>query len=178
MDNINELLHKLLILSEQGVDGEAKNAEALLNKLLKKHGMTLEDIKNTTQEENREFYFETVWEEKLLYQLAHAMFPDKSTYTYTYRRLKRNRHIVILKLTNSEFLEFEYAYSVYKESWNKELELFYISFINKNDIFPPAGKEKENAIDIGDKYNPIELAKICSFSSAIDKSTVRKALGG
>lgn len=45
MDNIKETLKKLQALSERGVGGEAVNAKQLLDRLLVKHNLTLEELK-------------------------------------------------------------------------------------------------------------------------------------
>lgn len=171
-----ELLKKLLVLSKRGVNGEAKNAEMLLNKLLKKHGMTLEDINNVEQTKDYDFEFESKWEENLLNQLAYAMFPEKDVYVYTYKRKKYNRTHLMLKLTSAEFIEFDYAYNVYRESWNKELDLFYHAFIQKNKLFPPENKKKKNVKCIDDEYSKEELFKMSMFANGINKTSMRRAL--
>ena len=46
MDSIIEKARKILALAEHGVEGEAKAAKLALNSLLKKHGLTIEDLRN------------------------------------------------------------------------------------------------------------------------------------
>lgn len=46
MDSIIEKARKVLALVEQGVEGEAQAAKFALEALLKKHGLTIEDLKN------------------------------------------------------------------------------------------------------------------------------------
>lgn len=54
MDSIIEKARKVLALVEQGVEGEAQAAKFALEALLKKHGLTIEDLKNEKRE-RREF---------------------------------------------------------------------------------------------------------------------------
>ena len=58
MQNIDEKLKarllKLQALAEQGVGGEAKNAKDILNRLLKKHKISLESLMD---DEKTKYYF-------------------------------------------------------------------------------------------------------------------------
>lgn len=54
MDSIIEKARKVLALVEQVVEGEAQAAKFALEALLKKHGLTIEDLKNEKRE-RREF---------------------------------------------------------------------------------------------------------------------------
>ena len=69
MNSKEEMLKKLLALSKQGVGGEKINAEALLNKLLKKHGLTIEDIDDEEEIKQWDVHFNTDFERKLIYQV-------------------------------------------------------------------------------------------------------------
>lgn len=60
--NKEEMLKKLLVLSKQGVEGEKINAEKLLNKLLKRYNLTLEDIEETEAVYKWEIKFSSKYE--------------------------------------------------------------------------------------------------------------------
>ena len=49
-----DLAKKLKALADRGVDGEKTNAEAMLNSLMKKHNITIEEIEG---EELLDFFF-------------------------------------------------------------------------------------------------------------------------
>lgn len=81
-------LERVRALAERGVDGEKENAEALLQRLMVKYGITDEDI----EENSIQTYFiryQTYWERKLLYQLAYMHLGSGHAYgcvgTYTNR---------------------------------------------------------------------------------------------
>lgn len=177
MKNREEVLKNLLELSKRGVGGEAVNAESLLNKLLKKYNMTIEDIESSDEIKHRDFYFDDYYESKILNQLYYSMYPDRNSYTYNYKRIKKNRHTLILELTDAEFIEFTYAYDVYKESWKHELELFYIAFIQSNRLFPKEPPKDNGVETIEDKYSYEEQMRMSVMSSGIKSAQVRRALG-
>lgn len=177
MKNREEVLKNLLELSKRGVGGEAVNAENLLNKLLKKYNMTIEDIETGEELKHRDFIFNDPWEEKLLNQLYYSMYPDRQTYSYTYRRTKAHRQTLIVELTDAEFIEFTYAYDVYKESWKHELELFYHAFISTNNLFPKNPPKNTGAKDISDVMSYGDRMRMSMMASGIQSAQVRKAIG-
>ena len=66
-----EKILKVLALARRGIDGEKRNAEKMLAKMLKKEGLTLEDLLSESEEkEYVKFSFRTSMEKKLLLQLA------------------------------------------------------------------------------------------------------------
>lgn len=176
MNNKDEVLKKLLALSKQGVGGEKVNAEALLNKLLKKHGLTIEDIDDTEEIKEWDIHFNTDYERKLIYQVMYMLFPDKDVYHYVNKRRKHNRENLIIKLTNAQYIEFDYAYTIYKNALNKEFELFYSAFIQKNRIYPVKPREDIEAETIESKYNMEDQMKIAQFANGITKENIRQAI--
>ena len=176
MNSKEEMLKKLLALSKQGVGGEKVNAEALLNKLLKKHGLTIEDIDDVEEVKQWDVHFNTDFERKLIYQVMYMLFPDESVYHYTYKRIKHNRENLIIKLTNAQYIEFDYAFTIYKNALNKELELFYSAFIQKNHIYPVKQRNDIGAETIEDKYSMEDQMKIAQFANGITKENIRQAI--
>lgn len=172
-----ELLEKLATLSKRGIGGEAVNAEEILNRLLKKYNLTLEDVTNNHSNKiPREFIFEDSFQKRLLDQMLYAYFPQRKTYFYTNQRLKKNRQITIIELTDEEYIEFAYAYDIYKESLKKELDMLYHAFICQNKLFPKETSKNESIIDISDIYNAEDLMKLEVFKSGIRKVNLKKAI--
>lgn len=178
LDSKKELLKKLAALSKRGIGGEATNAEDLLNKLLKKYNLTLEDITNDSSNKTpREFIYEDSFQKRLLDQMLYAYFPQRKTYFYTNQRLKKNRQITIIELTDEEYIEFAYAYDIYKESLKEELDMLYHAFICQNKLFPKENSENEDVTDISDIYNAEDLMKLEVFKSGIREINLKKAIG-
>ena len=69
-EKIKAKLIKLFALARQGVGGEKENAKSVLDKLLTKHGLTLEDLDSEQAETIQcEFKFADALERKLLLQV-------------------------------------------------------------------------------------------------------------
>ena len=63
-------LERVKALAERGVGGEKENAEALLNRLMAKYGISEEDIEDTAE---RDYFirYHNFWERKLIVQIAY-----------------------------------------------------------------------------------------------------------
>lgn len=172
-NNITDTMKHLLELSKRGVDGEKRNAEALLKKLMKKYNISEEDL---TKEElkKHDIRFRNKWEERLISQILYMINPNRDTYKYTNRKAK----IIIIELTDAEFIEWKYTYDVYKKAFEEELDVFTMAFIQKNNIFPKEEDIPENRKDIkrptGDEY--FKMLKAAQMANGIDYTNVRKAL--
>lgn len=140
MSKEKELLLKLKKLADEGVGGEKVNAEQLLQKLLKKHGLQKSDLEN----ENIEDYilpFNGTFGKDLAIQVAYSVIGNKDDNkgVYSFRSGKK----VLIKSTLAEFLEIEQKYNFYKHHLKKDLKLFYNAFVQSQNIFPPFHLQKE-----------------------------------
>ena len=63
-------LERVKALAERGVGGEKENAEALLNRLMAKYGISEEDIEDTAERDYFIRYY-NFWERKLIVQIAY-----------------------------------------------------------------------------------------------------------
>jgi hypothetical protein len=171
-------MNKLLELSKRGVGGEADNAKMLLEKLMAKYNLTYEDLEKN-EIKTQEVSYKTWYEEKLIYQVMYMMFPLEPVYTYSNQRYKRNRNKCILKLTDSQFIEFQYAFSIYLKDLEDNLRLFCSSFIQSNHIFPNEDNLPEDRkANGGEDMSYKDMMKMSAFAQYIDKSQIRKAIGG
>lgn len=169
------MLKKLLALSKYGVEGEKANAQKILDKLLKKYEIDLEDLSEEDERKHRDLWYENEYELRLLNQLYYAFYPDRESWNYVNKRYKKARHTMIFDLTDTELLEFEYAYEVLKNSWYKELDVFYSAFIQKNQLFPKPEDAKKLPGD-DKKIDFSELMKMQSYANGIDTVSIRKAI--
>ena len=128
-----ELLKKLKALAtdERGNENERKRAEEQLNRLLIKYNIDPQSI-NTENLVRRDLYFKNEWEDKLLHQVIYKICGDRTVYKQYHKR-----NWIWCEMTDAEFLQFEMEYPVYKAAMNKEMDIFYLAFIQKNRIFPP-----------------------------------------
>ena len=171
----SEIMNKLLELSKRGVGGEKENAKKLLEKLMKKNGMTYEDLE-TLEVKTRYIKYKNNLEMKLACQILYMMDPTISIYNaYRPNGYKDNSKMRI-DVTDSVFIEFEYTFSILKKDLEKELDLFYKAFVVKNHLYPAVTPQQDEEKE--DKITWEEAMKMQAYASAIDKSQIRKALGG
>lgn len=147
-------LRKLLILSERGIDGEKENASQMLNKLLDKHNLSIEDISDDVKNICW-FKYKGKLQEKLLRQIiASTAGRDVEMWIN-----KGKRNILGASITKCHMLEIEMLFNAYKVALEEEFEFALEAFINKNDIFSPSDENKADK-----KYTDeeIERAKLLS----------------
>lgn len=166
-------LHKLLALAERGVDGEKETATRMLNNLLSKHGLTVDDLGG----EHREFhwlkYGKGPFAKKLMSQIMRSVAHDGSAFTSP-----GWPRAIGGELTQAEAVEVELKFSVYKRSFNDELELFYSAFIHKHRIFPePSGDEDSADTELSDEERA-RLKRMFSWMETMNSVDVHRALPG
>lgn len=174
-ERIKEKLRKLLELARQGVGGEKDNAQSILDKLLTKHGLTLDDLDpDVAPVESCEFRFGDKWEYDLLIQVIYLVL---QTQTIFYREERRNSKKFCIKATKARKLEIDLAYNLYREALKKEQQRLFVAFIHKNRIFGP-GADKDDT-DVSSKQSEMpkeDVAAIIAMMGAIKTTHVRKAL--
>ncbi len=129
---LKEKLLKLYELVKRGIDGEKVNAELMLNKLLKKHGLTIDNIDT---EELKDFYYKytTKISAKIIRQIIYRVTNRSRIWTVSsYKEIGTEasdyEHIQIL-----EEIDF------HLENFNKEKQQFLNDFtqayIQKHRLF-------------------------------------------
>lgn len=179
--NKMELLKKLNALAKdnRGNSNERESAEKRLNELMKKYDIKIEDIEKE-EEKDRYIEFTNIYERQLISQIVYKLFKrTKDVRGYISQRSKFKRTHLIVSMTDAEFIEFEYLYSVYKADLQKDMDLFYAAFINKNHIFPKYTDEELEAMEnIPDEYTRGDRIRIDLMSRGIEISQIRKQIGG
>lgn len=135
MNGKEELLKKLKALAERGESGERENAAAQLEKLMKKYGVSEEELERDA-EQDCFFRYSQETERRLLMQIVFSVTGkagSETVGTYTGRKRKK----VAVKCTAAQKLEIEALYAFYKAAFEEELETFYSAFFLKNHIYPP-----------------------------------------
>jgi hypothetical protein len=125
-----ELAKKLLALSERGVQGEAENAGRMLQELLKKHGLTLDDIE--TVERHKCEYNIALKHQDLFFALCWHVI-DKWNGNYWHK--KADKRYIGVELTNAEQLELTAKFDFYVRHFDKQLSLFTRSFVQANKLY-------------------------------------------
>lgn len=119
-ESIIEKLRKIKALAENGVGGEVVAAQEALDRLLKEHGLTLEDISDE-QSRYYEFKYSNEREMALMMQVLVRLFGSKSNVFRTGRFVKKSK-VVLLDMTKLEYIDFKNMWGYYRREWKKYLE--------------------------------------------------------
>lgn len=105
-ERLLQKIKRVQALALHGVGGEKESAAAMLDKLMKQHGISESDI----AEERREiawFRFKTPLEEKLLVQVMYSVVGDRGVYERKNRNTKKKYKMEGVECTPAERLEIE-----------------------------------------------------------------------
>jgi hypothetical protein len=166
MSDIHEKLRKLLALAQQGIGGEKENAQSRLESLMKKHGVTIDEI----GEESREMQWfkpeRGTFEKRLMLQVLAAVCGNVSTW-----RCAGKRGQIGVKVTKSEQLEINLRYDAYVVAMKKEMAICYSAFVQTNKIFhADAPHADESEVDM------VELTRIALAMMGMSRVPIRRTL--
>lgn len=136
MADKQELLKKLKVLAEQGVGGEKLNAQKKLDALMKKYGISEEELSDDIPV-RCEFKFKGNREKRLLIQVVYKVTNDADAvyeflYTYSGRTCRTK---LGCNATAAQKIEIDFLFDFYKNLYVKEEEFFYRAFIQKHRLF-------------------------------------------
>lgn len=162
-----KLLQKIKALAERGADGEKETAQAILQQLMKKYGVTDAELE---QDEKKLtwFRYKDSNDERLLLQIIYMVTGNVAYQCKRERKLKQ----LGADCTIVDKMEIELNFEFYKRAMVKELEIFFSAFASKNGLYP--SKEKDNV-----KNKPINtenVEKIMAMMNGMDQHTLRKMI--
>lgn len=170
-----ELLKKIQSLAERGIGGEKENANKLLNKLLDKYGVSIEELADE-KVECIEFKYKNHDEEILLKQIIFKV--TNSCKTYIYRNTvtgRKARGIIGADVTQAQKIEIEFLFDWYKNQLKKEHEIFLKAFIYKHEIYGVLDDDTDNK----NNMSVDELLKMKNLINGMeDASPIRRIEGG
>lgn len=130
-ERAEQLIKKLHMMANHGNEtGERANAARLLQELLVKHNMTLEDIEKV--DKHRCKYDIMVKHQKLFWSIVWNVIQD---WDGRYTADKKHKRIIYLDLTNAEQLELTAKFDHYVRHYDKQLNLFTEAFIHRHEIY-------------------------------------------
>lgn len=166
-EKLQAKLRKLLALAERGEGGEKDNARRMLENLLRRHGLTLDDLTGD-QREIRWFPCVGPFQRRLAIQILSKVTDSLEVATY---RNKHRRQQVGVEVTAAEAVEFELHFSVLKAALAECFELAYSAFVQANRIFAPTAGSSEEPETLTEK----DLA-VVAMASAIQPAPVNPRL--
>ena len=172
MANRQELLKKLKALAEQGVGGEKLNAQKKLDALMKKYGISEEELSDDMPIEC-EFTFSGEREKGLLSQIIYKVTNQSGT-TYRFRYTDSNR-LCRTKLgcraTKAQKIEIDFLFDFYKKLYVKEEIMFYKAFVQKHKLF---GELKDGEAPREIDFE--ELGRICALMNGMSEEQPLKQI--
>ena len=144
--SIAQLLAKVNELKERGEDGEATAAARILQTLLTKYGLTIEDIE-TRELQIARFIFKTPSERQLLIQIA-AKIAGESLKGYA------RGQSYYLELTAAQAIEIRDWFNHYRRELAQEIEVLQTAFFHRHKLLvkPKDGEAKTMTREEWDKF--------------------------
>jgi len=167
-DKIIQLAIKLKALADRGVNHERVKAEALLNKLLAKHNMSINDLE----------IIESKWQEfkvKLYQRNFFNYIVDNVLGTeWEQRQHETKKSSYYVFCSNLEAIEIEGKFEFYWRIFQNDIATFMKAFIRENKLFPknPEYIEYEKL----DEKQREEMARLFGFQRLATKAEYRKQL--
>jgi hypothetical protein len=162
-----ERIKRVQALAERGEAGERENAAALLEKLMKQHGITEAEL----AEERRDrvwFRFKTQIEAKLLTQVIYSVVgDDREKWDKRNKNTHRPYKQIGVDCTQAERLEIEASYEFFKAALEVEEERFFHAFVVRNHIFPSSDKVTQT--DSEEEPSAAEMFKLQMMMSGMDE---------
>lgn len=169
-EKIRSKMLKLLALARQGVGGEKENAHRFLSSMLKKHGMTIEDLDDAFETRTL-CYFK--YQNNFEKQLIEAIFFKVRNIKALVVVAPKNRKLMGTELTRAEQLEVEICASIYKRELKKHLERLMQAFLIKNQIHSTVASD---ASENHPKMDQEEINSIVAMMSGIDRTTISRQI--
>ncbi|UXA39113.1 DUF2786 domain-containing protein [Pseudomonas juntendi] len=161
-------LRKLQALAERGVGGEKDNAQRMLEKLLARHGLTIDDLADERRE-IRWFPAANKFESRLALQILSKICNTSSPDVY---RHKQKPKLVGVRVTPAEAIEFELHYDALRKALGDHFQDAFSAFIQVNRLFPSnSGEEPEANVTERD-------FRVMSMAAAIQPTAVNPRIAG
>jgi len=167
-----ERLKKIREHAENGIGEEKKVAQKLLDSLLKKKGLSVEDL-----DKPEKFYFIFEYrdelEKDLLWQIIGMVTDCSRPEAY---KPKNRRNARAFMLTETEHLEIDWLYSQYLTAFREEQKILFRAFIMKNRIFALSGNVRN--FDSLTEEEREKLKRATYMASAVETVNIRKQING
>jgi hypothetical protein len=142
MEKIIDRLKKIKELAERGVQGEAQAAKLLLEKLLKQHNITIEELSDEKREECS-FNADNRTLAVLFMCLVNQIGVKRAKELYQYKRDKK----YYIELTLLEYIEIKQLFNFHKKQYKKEFEKMKMNleraYQHKHDLEPIRDDDSE-----------------------------------
>ena len=169
-ESIVQRILNLQKLVEQGEGGEAENARLAIEKIVRRYGLSLDEILADEKPEVHTWTVKTTREKHLFIQCL-GVVKD----TWQPETLEKGR-LIGAKLTKLEYAELSAMYDFHRSNMEREykemISTFETAYIGKHSIYPAHGRDEHQGKDMS-----IEKARrILAMMQAMDSKEYRKQL--
>lgn len=167
MSKIHEKMRKLLALAERGEGGEKDTAQRMLEKMMEKYDVTLDDLGVETTSIHY-WNYDSMHERTILFQ-TFGKVCNTSQITY----YKGDRKCGF-ELTKAQYIEMDLHYSILRKDLKKHIERAVNAFIQANELYSNTPSDKEPR-----KYTQEELEDLeatLRMARSIQPSQVNRQL--
>lgn len=165
--NILEKLRKVAELASRGIGGEKENAQKLLNELLEKYNVSLDELHSDTKHRCRFKYHGKV-EKNLLIQIIKLVCNRVAIY-----HTKGDGNEIWAEMTESQRVEVLVSFETHSEAVKKEMELFFSAYIHRNNL---ALDPDPNAPPPKSHMSLDELERMIKMMASIEPTAVNKRI--
>ena len=182
-DEALDKIRKVYELANRGVGGEREAAKARLDELMKKYGITLEELDSETEEvhfyhlhgnRNHEIFAQvsaTRGCTRFMFIGPHDNSKDSKKLKGMLYGKPRGANVTFV-CSPLKFIEITTAYEVYQNSFDEHYEAFFYAFLAENDLF--YGKADSNR-EITEKERKM-LGRAQMMILGIERAEVHKQL--
>jgi hypothetical protein len=168
MKNHEDLLRKLKALAEGGVGGEKVNAEAMLQKLLKKYNIDPDSLNDEALNFVEFKYKKGLYQSDLLLQIIASVIPTLK------RKNGKYASYIKVDVTRSEEIEIRAKYDFYSKKLKEDFDLFFTAFFHRNNLY------YHGESDSKDDSKPMDhekIQKIVKMMNGLDQHQYRLQIG-
>ena len=167
MDMNEARIKKIYELAMRGVGGEKESAQTLLNKLLDKYKINIEEIIDNEAKDIYFYDYHGKYQKTLLIQTFYKITNSAEHYTMQSPTGRTIRTKLGVECTASQKVEIDLLFDFYCTLWEKEQKALLSAFIQKHKIFGDSQKGADNS----HKYTQEELDKMLSMMNGLSNET-------
>lgn len=167
-DKILKLARKLNALADRGVGGEKENAQAQLERIMKQHGLSYEDINGT---EIISQIFTVGKYRRLFIQVVVSVSNEIKVFGH-----KGTKQKLILDCTAEQMVEVQSKFDFYKKAFQREFEdyetTFFEAFVQRNKLYSDAEPEEKELTEEELK----RIKRVLSLAEQLEENHYHKQL--
>lgn len=175
-DRIKQRLIKVLNLAKRGAGGEKDNAERMLNTLLEKHKLTLEELLDEDVKNTAWFRCKNKAERTLFSQCCLKIIQG---WDRNFWGSKSRKNQIGVQVTKAQEIELGLTFDAHRRAFNKEfekhVERLVAAYVQRNHLF---SNTPDDEADVGKcEISPEDLEAILALMQTMKPTPVHKAIG-